>query len=485
MAKKNIKLNYVYNLIYQVLILILPLITTPYLSRILGAENIGIYGFTLSISSYFILFGSLGISMYGQREIAYVQDDVVKRTKTFYEILFVRFITMFISMVLFALFFCIKGNFVVYYRLLLLELVANTLDISWFFQGMEEFKKTVSRNLVVKILSVVCIFAFVKEASDLYIYFIIYVLSLLIGNLSLWLYLPKFIKNCKLSDINMKRHLLPIISMFVPQIAIQIYTVLDKTMIGVILNDMVEVGYYEQAQKIVKIILSVVTAMGIVMVPRISNLYKKNDKKQISNYLSKIFNFVWFLASPLLFGLIAVSSKVVPWFFGIEFEKVIYLICILAFLIYAIGFNNVIGVQYLISTNNEKVFTKSVIFGAIINFILNIIFIKLFGAIGACISSVIAETSILIYQIVYISKNKDFEVKIIFNNCYKYIFAAIIMCFVTYLVGYRMQPVILTTVIQVIVGGLTYFILLIIFRDQFLLKYLKQILNLVKGKIKS
>ena len=273
MAKKNIKLNYVYNLIYQVLILILPLITTPYLSRILGAENIGIYGFTLSISSYFILFGSLGISMYGQREIAYVQDDVVKRTKTFYEILFVRFITMFISMVLFALFFCVKGNFVVYYRLLLLELVANSLDISWFFQGMEEFKKTVSRNLVVKILSVVCIFAFVKEASDLYIYFIIYVLSLLIGNLSLWLYLPKFIKNCKLSDINMKRHLLPIISMFVPQIAIQIYTVLDKTMIGVILNDMVEVGYYEQAQKIVKIILSVVTAMGIVMVPRISNLY--------------------------------------------------------------------------------------------------------------------------------------------------------------------------------------------------------------------
>ena len=152
--KKSIAKNYMYNLIYQILVLILPLITTPYISRVFGAENIGIYSYTISISTYFILFGSLGISVYGQREIAYLQDKKGEYSKTFWEIVILRFITMSIAMFIFYITFVNFGQYKMYYVILLLELLANSLDISWFFVGLEEFKKTVSRNVVVKIISI-------------------------------------------------------------------------------------------------------------------------------------------------------------------------------------------------------------------------------------------------------------------------------------------------------------------------------------------
>ena len=169
--KKSITKNYIYNLTYQILVLILPLITTPYISRVLGAENIGIYSYTLSISAYFILFGSLGISLYGQREIAYNQGKKNKCSIIFWEIIILRTITMLISLILYYFIFVNGQQYQIYYKILTLELIANCLDISWFFQGIEEFKKTVMRNMVVKLISIISIFIFVKKESDLYIYF--------------------------------------------------------------------------------------------------------------------------------------------------------------------------------------------------------------------------------------------------------------------------------------------------------------------------
>ena len=176
MNKKSITKNYMYNLIYQILVLILPLITTPYISRVLGAENIGIYSYTISIATYFILFGSLGVALYGQRQIAYEQKKAKKMSKTFWEIIILRFGTMTISMLIFYFVFVKGKQYQLYYKILLLELFANCFDISWFFQGLEEFKKTVTRNVIVKLISVIYIFAFVNKTDDLGIYFWIYVL---------------------------------------------------------------------------------------------------------------------------------------------------------------------------------------------------------------------------------------------------------------------------------------------------------------------
>ena len=250
MAKKTIIKNYIYNLIYQILVLILPLITTPYISRVLGAENIGIYSYTISIVTYFILFGSLGVALYGRRQIAYEQEKGKKYSKTFWEIFLLRIITMLISTIIFYCIFVNGEKYQLYYKILLLELLANCFDISWFFQGLEEFKKTVTRNVIIKLISVICIFTFIKTHEDLPMYFVIYVLSTLIGNISLWFYLPKFLKKVRLKQLNLVKHIKPTIGLFIPQIAIQVYTVLDKTMIGFIISDKSEVGFYEQSQKI-------------------------------------------------------------------------------------------------------------------------------------------------------------------------------------------------------------------------------------------
>ena len=325
MSKKSVAKNYIYNLIYQVLILILPLVTAPYISRVLGAENIGIYSFTLSISAYFILFGSLGIALYGQREIAYNQKNKKKYSVTFWEINLLRAITMFVAIIIFYFIF-VKGNqYQIYYKVLMLEIIGNCIDISWFFQGLEEFKKTVVRNIIVKLISIASIFIFIKTSNDLYRYFLIYVLSIVIGNGSLWLYLPKYLEKVNFNEIHLIKHLKPTINLFVPQIAIQVYTLLDRTMVGAIIPGKDEVGYYDQGQKIIKLLLTIITSLGTVMLPRIANTFVNGKKDKITNYMKKSFNMVFLLAFPMIFGIIAVSKAFVPIFFGPGYDKVVIL----------------------------------------------------------------------------------------------------------------------------------------------------------------
>ena len=161
--KNSLAKNYIFNLIYQLLTVITPIITTPYVSRILGASNIGIYGYTFSIVTYFVLFGSLGIAMYGQREIAYAQNDKDKQTKVFWELVLIRIFTNIIALGIFYFFFCRNGEYSEYYTILIFELIANAVDVSWYFMGIEDFGKPVIRNIIVKLLGLVCIFIFVKE----------------------------------------------------------------------------------------------------------------------------------------------------------------------------------------------------------------------------------------------------------------------------------------------------------------------------------
>lgn len=475
MARKSITQNYIYNLIYQIMILILPLITTPYISRVLGAENIGIYSYTLSISAYFVLFGSLGIALYGQREIAYNQENKQKYSNIFYEVVILRFITMAISMLIF--YFCfVKGKqYQIYYKILLLELLATSIDISWFFQGLEEFKKTITRNIIVKLISIVCIFVFVKTTEDLKKYFIIYVLSVLVGNISLWAYLPKYIEKINLKKLNIFKHIKPTVGLFVPQIAVQVYTVLDKTMIGTIVWDKSEVGFYEQSQKIIKILLTVVTALGTVMVPRMANVYIKNEKEQMNNYMKKSFCFMYLLAFPMIFGVIAVSDEFVPIFFGQGYDKVSMLMQIISPIILMIGMSNVIGAQYLLPTKRQKEYTISVISGAIVNFIMNSILIGKYGAFGASIGTVIAETVVTIVQIYYI-KN-DFNIKEILLSAKNYFIASLCMYIYCIFAGYIINDATQSLFLKIIGGMAIYFILLVVLKDEFVNEIKCKVLN--------
>ena len=478
MAKKSITKNYIYNVAYQILITILPLITTPYVSRVLNAEAIGIYSYTISITTYFILFGSLGVALYGQRKIAYYQTDKIKRSKIFWEINILRFVTMTIAMVIYYFIYVRQGEYKIYYEILLIELLANCLDISWFFRGIEEFKKTVVRNTIVKLISVALIFTLVKSVDDLYKYFIIYVLSTAIGNISLWLYLPKYIEKVKINELNILKHLKPTIILFIPQIAVQIYTVLDKTMIGMIVSDKAEVGYYEQSQKIIKLLLSIITSLGTVMLPRMAATFANGDNDKMKEYMKKSFNFVFLLAFPMIIGIDSVASKFVPLFFGNGYEKVTNIIYIISPIILAIGLSNVVGTQYLLPTKRQKEYTISVICGAIINFILNMILIRMFRSLGASIATVIAEFSVTAIQLFAI--RKDMNIKKIVNLSKKYLVSTIVMGIVVLLIGFKGNNSWTTIIIQGISGMVTYLVMLIILKDEFLLDNINKILKVKK-----
>ncbi len=477
--KNSVKINYVYNMLYQVLILIMPLITTPYISRVLGADGVGILGYTISIVTYFILFGSLGISIYGQREIAYYQNDKEERSKIFWELLALKMISMTIAMILFYLLFAKSGQYAMYYKILLLDMVANVFDVVWFYQGIERFKKTALRNGVVKVLSVVLIFLLVKKSTDLNKYLVIYCLTMLFSNLALWINIKKYIE---LPDkLNIFRHLKKTIILFIPQIAIQIYTVLDKTMIGSILGDMSQVGYYEQVQKIVKFSLIVVTSMGTAMLPRIANCYATNDKKKIKEYIYKAFSFSFLMSVPMTFGMIAVASKFVPSFFGPEFYPAILLMKIMSVIAIFISLSTVIGVQYLLPTKKEKYYTISVIIGACVNFVLNYFLIKCYKSLGATIATVIAEFIVTAIQFYFVRKEFKFTEVIKLSKNY-FIAGFVMFLVVSFINATDVFIRSVTVVLETGVGCIVYVAMLSALKDEFFIDTCKSLKKLIFKK---
>ena len=495
MAKKSIAKNYIYNMVYQVLTLILPLITTPYLSRVLGAEGNGIYSYTYAIVTYFILFGSLGVALYGQREIAYAQEYPEKRKKIFIEIVIFRFITIFIASIFYFFLFVKGAEYQIYYQILMLELIAAAFDISWFFQGLEEFKKTVIRNVLVRLCSVSLVFLLVKTREDLTKFTLIYSLADLIGNLSLWLYLPKYFNGIKIENINVKQHLPHIVLLFIPQIANQIYKILDTTMIGWLITDKSETGYYEQGHKVIRLLLTVVNSLGVVMIPRMANAFANNDKKQIKSYIKMSFNFTFFLSFPIMLGIISVSKNFVPVFFGPGYEKVNSIIYILSPMVLLMGLANVLGTQYLLPLKKQKEYTFSVTIGVVVNFILNYVLITMYQSIGAAIATVLSQIVVDILQ--YNHVKKEVTLKELLNLCSKYVVSAIVMFILCLGVKYILninsvtQIIfnlasnielnkqylfnIISIILQVGIGAISYMVMLIILKDEYIYKFIDKI----------
>lgn len=474
---KSIKKNYIYNLLYQILILITPFITTPYLSRVLQADGIGTVSYAESIVSYFTLFAAMGIATYGQREISYVQNSKHERSIVFWNAKIFEFITAFIALIIYFVFSCFQQNKMIYI-ILSFNILAIFADITWFFQGLEEFGKIVSRNIFFKIINILYIFIFIKSKDDLILYVFGIAFFLFVSNVSLWGYLPKYI--CRIGKENIKpfKDLKVILSLFIPTIAVQIYTVLDKTMIGAITKSSFENGYYEQAIKLSKMVLTIVTALGTVMIPRIGYYYNQKQTDKVKDLMYRGYRFVWFLGIPLCFGLIMVSDNFVPWFFGPGYDQVSLLIKILSLLILAIGINNVTGMQYLIPTKRQNIFTFTVLLGAAINFTVNAFLIKLYGAVGAAIASITAETFIAIIQIIIVRKELH-PIKILTVGIHYYISGFIMAIGLYMFVGF-LKPSIINTFIIIIVGAIIYMSMLLILRDEFLISNIKSVLNMIR-----
>lgn len=458
--------NYLYNMSYQILVLILPLITMPYISRTLGTEMVGEYAFTFSIAQYFVLVATVGITMYGCRAISYTRNDKRSMSNTFWSIFTTKCLTSLLSIVIYVIFVCIfiKENKLIYW-IQGLNILAVLVDISWFFNGLEKLKNIVVRNLVVKVLSIGLIFLFVKESNDIYVYTLILGLSLVVGQLIMWREIYKYVEPLRKSEITVVEHIRPIFKLFIPQIAIQIYVVLDKTMLGIFTtND--QVAYYEMAIRIVKMSLAVVTSLGMVMMPRIANEFSNGNLSIIKKYISNSLKFVCLISIPMAFGMIGVSTNFISWFLGPEFYYSGIIMSIISPIVIFMAISNVIGVQCMIPMGREKAFTKSVVIAAITNFIINLVFIPKYGFYAAAISTVIAEAIVAIIQ--FRVMRNFIDLKMISGDICKSFIASFLMLLI--LKGLIYMRINLVFVIGI--GILVYFTILVILKCEILMSFI-------------
>lgn len=461
MNMKIIK-NYIYNVLYQLLAVLLPFITIPYVSRVLGAENVGINSLTNANTQYFVLIAIMGISVYATREIAYVKNDVNARSALFFEIMVIKLILFVLSYGLFLIFLFLVHQYKQIYIIQSISIVSAFFDISWFFMGLQNFKVTVLRNLLVKIISIISIFIFVKSSNDIHVYILILVLSIFFGNISIWSYLHsnvRFVKKHKM--LSFKRHVKPIVVLFIPQVAIQVFTVVNKTILG-IYSTPVNLGLFENSDKIIRILMAVVTASGMVLLPAVSNLYANKDFNKVKEYMYKAFDYISFLSIPLSVGLMVVAFPFGSWFFGQSFSNIGLVLALLSSVLVFMAWNNTLSSQFLIPAKHENWYTKSFIYGAILNIALNILLDKKFGAVGAAISAVMSETIVVVYQLYKIKY--FFELKTMFKNVWKYYLASMIMAVGVFFINRVSEFNIFVLILDLTTGIIIYLTCIILLR---------------------
>lgn len=457
----SVKKNFIYNLSYQILIMILPLITTPYIARIIGPEGVGIQSYTYSIANYFVLFAMLGVNNHGNRSIAMVRNNKEKLQRTFVSIYSVQFIMSAIMIALYSIYiiFIAKENKIICI-IQAIYIISALLDINWFFFGMEQFKLTVVRNTVIKLVSILSIFIFVRNSNDLYLYSLILALGSLISQFILWKYLSKYISFVKVSKEEILEQVKPILILFIPVISVSVYKIMDKIMLGSMSN-MIQVGFFENSEKIMNIPLGVIAALGTVMLPKMSNLYATGNEKEGNKYIGLSLEFVMFISFGAMFGLIGVSPILIPIFLGDKFIDCVNIVSIMSITIVFLAWANVVRTQYLIPKKKDKIYIISTIIGAVINLVINILLIKKYGAIGATIGTVFAEASVCIYQSIMV--RKELNMSLYLKKVLFYILPGTIMCVLIRILGNALGQSIFTGIIQIILGGTIYVVLCLVY----------------------
>lgn len=478
MSKKSISKNYIFTLCYQVLTMITPLITTPYVSRVLQPEGIGQYSYASSIATYFIIFGALSIGFYGHLEIAKNRDSKERINQLFEETFALQGVTMLIAICVYIFVFWFgSGPSNIMNKILIITLIAKVFDISWLLEGLEEFKTIAVRNLVVRLLGVAAVFLFIREQSDLYKYVFLIQSIEVLGNLTLWKYVFENFRFMPIDRAEMWRLFKNGLPFFVPSLATSIYTVLDKTMIGLLTGEAAQNGYYEQANKIVQLLAGFVTSLSIVVQPRAAYYQEKGMKDQLYAVRKNAFHFILIITIPMVFGLIAVSNTLIPLFLGEGYEECVRILSVLSILILALGMDNLIGKQILMVEGLQKDYNIGIIAGACTNLFMNILLIRKYGAFGAAISSATAECVILLFFIYFSRKKYDYKPILIKGT--KYVLMSLFMVFVLKILENYLTVGIGRLIIQMLVGGCIYAVLLLGTKDEFIMNYIEGL----RGKI--
>lgn len=394
----NLKTNFLYNSAYQLLLAVSPLITTPYLSRTIGAEGNGAFTFTQSVTNYFVLVAVLGMGNYGVRTIAECGDNRELRSKVFWEAYGMSALVGVIVVLAYI------GYVVIWGQELLplfvcwgMWLLASVLDVTWLLWGCEEFRIPTLRNFATKIASIVCIFVFVHNPSDVWIYVAAIAGSFLLNSILIWPYVRRYVDWVRPTWKGLVSHLIPNLTLFVPVLATSLYLIMDKVMLGAMAG-LGETGLYDYAEKVSKMPMAVITALGAVVLPKMTNVVASGRLAEAKKLVGTTMWFMQACAMALSFGIAAVAPEFVPVFLGDNFEACVPLLRILCAIIPLICATNVMGIQWLLPTKRDAVFTYTVAAGAVINVIINVLTIPIAGAMGASIATVVAETTVLFAQ---------------------------------------------------------------------------------------
>ena len=486
MENKSIKYNFFMNFILTVSSILFPLITFPYVSRVLLVEGNGIVAFSASITTYFSMFASLGIPTYGIRACAKVRDDKSKLSTVVQELFIINIITTFIVSIAFVLSIYLVPKFNLQKELFLINgitLILNALGVNWLYSALEQYKYITIRSLIFKIISILLMFLFVKNTNDYVIYGAILVFASAGSNILNFINLRKFVSFKKTEKYDFSQHIKPILIFFGTSAAISVYTNLDVAMLGFIKSD-IEVGYYNVGIKVKTVFISLVTSLGTVLLPRLSYYIENNKIQEFKKMIVKAINFVLVVSTPIVLYFVVYAKQSVLLLSGPAYMGSIIPMQFLMPTVLLIGLSNITGIQVLVPLNKEKELLISIIFGAVIDFVLNLYFINLWGASGAAASTLIAEFVVLLVQCIYLRKylyqvlrHISFS-KIIFANVVSLIAVLSFKYIITFSKGVFIE--LLTTSV---VFFLLYGVMLVLMKETFVVENILPFIKGVKSKL--
>lgn len=464
----NIVKNYLYTAAYQILIMIAPILTAPYLARVLGADNLGIYGYINSSGNIITTISLLGIYAYGNRQTAYVRENRYELNKTFWELAIARVILGVLGTVLYIIYTAINREYSFFFLVYYPYILAQYVDCSWVFVGMENMKPAVMKNFITKIVNIAGVFLFVKSREDLWIYFVLLSVTTLIANISIYTQLPQYISKPKFEIKKLTYHIKGSFVLFLPQVASLFYLQVDKVMLKWLTGAMDQVSFYEQAEKIVTIPLSLITVVSTVMMPRLANEFKKNNRGNIQKLLLKAGRYTLCMAMPMMFGIACVARKFIPWYLGTEFYPTAIAIIILSPIVLFNSLTGISGKQYFTATDQISILLRAYTLAAIMNIIVNAVLIPRYGYRGAAIATVFSSLASVIVQFKYL--NAQVDIKAFWKWGVDYFIGGFIMAVVILSIGQNLNASAKTTFFQVTTGVGIFLLYLLLRKDRVLVE---------------
>lgn len=474
---QSVKVNYILNLINTGTQMLFPLITFPYVCRVIEADGIGQINFFQSIISYISLFTCLGIPMYAIREIARDRSDVVQMNRTATEILLLHSMLTLVGYAIVAI-LCltvpqIQVN-IPLFLILSLTIFFTAIGCEWFYQGIEDFKYITIRGLIIKTVSVVLLFILVKSKTDLLYYGCYTVFGVLGGNIFNFFRLRKYIhrENIIFSELHIKRHIKPVLKVFSFSVVTSIYLQLNTVLLGFLKNALA-VGYFAAATKVMQMLLTMSACLGSVMMPRASHLIAENKEDEFNRLIQKSYDFTLAIALPMTIGLIFCAPSLITALCGVKFEHSILPSQIIAPIILMVAISNVFGIQVLFPKGKINIVTLCCGIGAVADLILNLCLIPFFSYIGTSIAYLGAEVATTVSM--YFIGRKYIPIIYFKKSHLTYALSCIVMAFALYVISLLQLPTLTILLLQGCCGVLAYFIILCICKDEMLVQILSKI----------